>query len=219
MLKAAIFDFDGTLFDSNYVWVTAGERFFEFIGIVPKDNLQQEIRTMSLYQSACYIREEYRLSFTVEEIMEGINQTVEDAYLHEVQPKAGVISFLHALKTVGIRMCIATATDRYQIEAALKRCDMLDFFDAIFTCSEIGHGKDEPVIFWKAMEFLGTDRSNTVIFEDALHAVQTAKADGFLTVGIFDPYIQEQEQLQKLCDCYLTDFGQFELFWKFASQQ
>ena len=219
MLKAAIFDFDGTLFDSNYVWVTAGERFFEFIGIVPKDNLQQEIRTMSLYQSACYIREEYRLSFTVEEIMEGINQTVEDAYLHEVQPKAGVISFLHALKTVGIRMCIATATDRYQIEAALKRCDMLDFFDAIFPCSEIGHGKDEPVIFWKAMEFLGTDRSNTVIFEDALHAVQTAKADGFLTVGIFDPYIQEQEQLQKLCDCYLTDFGQFELFWKFASQQ
>ena len=219
MLKAAIFDFDGTLFDSNYVWVTAGQRFFQSIGIAPKSNLQEELRTMSLYQSACYIREEYSLSLTVEDIMEGINQTVENAYLHEVQPKPGAISILHALKTAGIRMCIATATDRYQIEAALKRCGMLDFFEGIFTCSEVGHGKDEPIIFRKAMESLGTDRSNTVIFEDALHAIQTAKADGFLTVGICDPYLQEQEQLQTLCDCYLTDFSQTESFWKFASQQ
>ena len=218
MIQGVIFDFDGTLFDSNYVWVTAGERFFQAIGITPKPNLQEEIRTMSLYQSACYIQEEYNLSLTVEEIMDGINQTVEDAYFHEVQPKPDVVTFLHALKRAGIRMCIATATDRYQIEAALKRCDMLDFFEGIFTCSEVGHGKDEPIIFRKAMEYLGTDRSNTVIFEDALHAVQTAKADGFLTVGIYDPYIQEQEQLQSLCDCYLTDFSQIAHFWKFASQ-
>lgn len=219
MLKAAIFDFDGTLFDSNYVWETAGERFFESIGVVPKANLQQKIQTMSLYQSACYIREEYGLSLSVEEIMEGINRTVENCYFHEVQPKQGVIPFLHTLKKAGIRMCIATATDRYQIEAALKRFDLLDFFDAIFTCSEVGHGKDEPIIFRKAIEFLDTDRSNTVIFEDALHAVQTAKEDGFLTIGIFDPYIQAQEQLHALCDCYLKDFRQTELFWKFASQQ
>ena len=218
MLKAAIFDFDGTLFDSNYVWVTAGERFFHSIGIPPKPNLQEEIRTMSLYQSACYIREEYGLSLPPEEIMAGINQTVEDAYFHEVQPKPGVIPFLHALKAAGIRMCIATATDRYQIEAALRRCNMQDFFEGIYTCSEVGHGKDEPVVFRKAMEYLGTDRSSTVVFEDALHAVQTAKADGFLTVGVCDSYIREQKQLQTLCNCYLTDFYQTEPFWKFASQ-
>lgn len=219
MIQGVIFDFDGTLFDSNSIWVTAGEQFFQSIGIKPKDNLGQEIRSMSLYQSACYIREEYGLPQTVEEIMDGINQTVEDAYFHKVQPKTGVIPFLFALKTAGIRMCIATATDRYQIEAALNRYDMLDFFEEIFTCSEVGHGKDEPVIFRRALELLGTDRSNTVIFEDALHAVQTAKADGFLTVGIFDPHIPEQKQLQILCDYYLTDYQQCELFWKFASQK
>ena len=218
MLKAAIFDFDGTLFDSNHVWISAGERFFQSIGVTPQPNLQQEIRTMSLYQSARYMKKVYGLSLTVNEIMDGINQTVEAAYFYEVQPKSGVIPFLHSLKAAEIRMCIATATDRYQIEAALKRCNMLDFFEGIFTCSEVGHGKDEPVIFRKAMELLRSDRRNTVIFEDALHAVQTAKADGFLTVGIFDPYIQEQKQLQTLCDCYLTDFHQTKLFEKFASQ-
>lgn len=218
MLKAAIFDFDGTLFDSNDVWETAGERFFRSIGAAPKPDLQQQIRTMSLYQSACYIREEYGLSLTVEAIMEGIDRTVENAYLHEVQPKPDVRAFLRELKDSGIRMCIATAADRYQIEAALRRCQMRDLFEGIFTCSEVGHGKDEPVIFRKAMEYLGSDRSSTVIFEDALDAVQTAREDGFLTVGVFDPHIQEQEQLQTLCDCYLTDFGQSERFWQFASR-
>lgn len=218
MIRGAIFDFDGTLFDSNYVWETAGERFFQSIGMTPKDNLQQGIRTMSLYQSACYIQEEYGLSLRVEEIMKGINETVENSYFHDVEPKTGARAFLQQMQEAGIRMCIATATDRYQIEAVLKRCNMLDFFEGIFTCSEVGHGKDEPDIFRKAMDFLGTDRSNTVVFEDALHAVQTAKADGFLTIGIFDPYIQDQEQLQALCDCYLEDFGQSRLFWEFASQ-
>lgn len=218
MLKAAIFDFDGTLFDSNHVWITAGERFFRSIGVVPRDDLQQEIRTMSLYQSACYIREEYGLTMTVEEIMAGINRTVEEAYFHEVQPKPGVTRFLRALKAAGIRMCIATATDRYQIEAALKRCRMSDLFEGIFTCSEVGHSKEEPEIYRTAMAFLGADRGSTVVFEDALHAVQTAKRDGFLTVGISDPDIPEQEQLHTLCDCCLADFGQTEPFWKFASR-
>lgn len=218
MLKAAIFDFDGTLFDSNHVWATAGERFFRSIGVVPKTDLQQQIRTMSLYQSACYIREEYGLAMTTAEIMEGINQTVEDAYFHEVQPKPGVITFLQELKAAGVRSCIATASDRYQIEAALSRCGMPELFEGIFTCSEVGHGKDEPVIFRKAMEFLGADRSSTVVFEDAFHAARTAKADGFRTVAVFDPHIQEQERLQELCDCYLTDFGHTEHFWKLASR-
>lgn len=218
MLKAAIFDFDGTLFDSNHVWINAGERFFQSIGITPRPDLQQQIRTMSLYQSACYIREEYDLSMTVEQIMAGIDQTVEKAYFHEVQPKPGVIGFLRALKAAGVRTCIATATDRYQIEAALKRCHMTDLFEGIFTCSEVGHGKDEPVIFRLAMEFLEADRSSTVVFEDALHAAETAKADGFLTVGIFDPYTQE-ERLRSLCDCCLTDFSQTEGFWKRASHR
>lgn len=218
MLKAAIFDFDGTLFDSNYVWETAGERFFQSIGMKPKPNLQEEIRTMSLYQSACHIREEYRLSLSVAEIMEGINQTVENCYSHEVEPKTGVRSFLRQLQDAGIRMCIATATDRYQIEAALKRCDMTEYFDAIFTCSEVGRGKDEPDIFRKAMEFLGTDRSNTVIFEDALHAAQTAKADGFLTVAVRDPCEKNQQVLQQLSDCYIEYFEKIIPFWKFASQ-
>ena len=113
-------------------------------------------------------------------------------------------------------MCIATATDRYQAEAALKRCGMLSFFSDIFTCTDVGHGKDEPVIFRRAMEHLGTTRSDTVVFEDAYHAAKTAKADGFITVAVFDSHEPRQEELHSVSDCFIEDLIQTEHFWRFA---
>ena len=116
-------------------------------------------------------------------------------------------------------MCIVTASDRYQIEAALSRCSMAHYFDAIFTCSEVGHGKDEPVIFRKAMEHFGADRSSAVVFEDAIHAIQTAKADGFAVAAVFDSSEKRQAEIRDLSDCYIPDFEHTEGFWKFTSAQ
>ena len=216
MLKGAIFDFDGTLFDSMFIWDTAGEVYLRSIGIEPREDLQKVLKPMSLLQSAQYIRECYQIPLTVEEIMDGVNRTVEGFYFHTVQPKEGVVAFLEQMKKQGVRMCIATATDRYQVEAALKRCGMESFFSEIFTCTDVGHGKDEPIIFQKAMDYLGTTRANTVVFEDAYYAAKTAKDDGFITVAIFDSYETKQAELHSVSDCFIENFTQTEHFWKFA---
>jgi len=217
MLKGAIFDFDGTLFDSMFIWDTAGEVYLQSIGIEPREDLQKVLKPMSLLQSAAYIREKYAIPLTVEEIMDGINHTVEDYYFHTVQPKENVITFLEQMKKQGIKMCIATATDRYQVEAALKRCGMESFFSEIFTCTDVRHGKDEPIIFQKAMEHLGTTKLNTVVFEDAYYAAKTAKSDGFITVAVFDLYEKRQAELHSISDCFIESFTKTEHFWKFAN--
>ncbi len=216
MLKGAIFDFDGTLFDSMFIWDTAGEVYLRSVGIEPREDLRKVLKPMSLLQSAQYIREYYQIPLTVEEIMDGVNRTVEGFYFHTVQPKEGVIAFLEQMKKQEVRMCIATATDRYQVEAALKRCGMESFFFEIFTCTDVGHGKDEPIIFQKAMDYLGTTRANTVVFEDAYHAAKTAKADGFITVAVFDSHETKQVELHSVSDCFIENFTQTEHFWKFA---
>ena len=213
-LKCAIFDFDGTLFDSMFIWESVGEIYLRSLGKEPKPSLCEAVRAMSLYQSACYFKKEYALSISVEEIITGINKTIEHFYIHEVLPKPGVIDFLERMKEAEIPMCIATASDRYQIEAALTRCGMEQYFKAIFTCSEVGHGKDEPVIFRKAMEYFGADRDSTVIFEDAFHAIQTAKADGFAVTAVFDDSEKRQAEIRSLSDCYIADFKSTEEFWK-----
>lgn len=215
-IKCAIFDFDGTLFDSMFIWDSVGEIYLRSLGKKPKLSMREDVRALSLYQSACYFQKEYDLSHSVEEIMTGINQTMEHFYIHKVLPKPGAIGFLERMQKAEIPMCIATASDRYQVEAALSRCGMERYFEAIFTCSEVGHGKDEPVIFRKAMEHFGADRSTTIVFEDAIHAVQTAKADGFAVVAVFDDSEKRQAEIRNLSDCYIADFEHTEDFWKFA---
>lgn len=206
MLKGAIFDFDGTLFDSMFVWENAGEVYLRSLGIEPQEKLAAKINTMSLQQSAEYIRGKYAVDFTVNEIIEGINRTVEQFYFNTVQPKPGVIAFLEQLKAGGVKMCIATASARYQIKAALKRCGMEAYFSEIFTCDGIGHGKDEPFIFRKALEHLNTSRSDTVVFEDSYYAVKTAKADGFIIAAVYDFYEKSQEELRALADFFIEDY-------------
>lgn len=216
-IRCAIFDFDGTLFDSMPIWETAGERFLHSVGREAKPSMREDVRTLSMYQSACYFQREYGLSLTVQEIMNRINEIIAQFYRDTVLPKPGVMDLLRQLRQEGTKLCIATASDRCQIAAALGRCRMTQFFDAIFTCSEVGHGKDEPIIFQRAMEAFGADRSNTVVFEDALHAIQTAKTDGFLVAAVFDASETRQETVKRISDCYLPDFTHREEFWKFVS--
>ena len=217
MIQGVIFDFDGTLFDSMFIWDTAGEVYLRSIGKEPEADLQKFLKPMSLLQSAQYIREKYDIPLSVEEIMDGVNRTVEGFYFHSTQPKPGVIDFLEELHRRNIKMCIATATDRYQVEAALQRCKMRHFFSEIFTCTEVGSGKDTPDIFRKAMEHLQTDRSNTAVVEDAYHAAHTAKQDGFMVLGVYDSHESRQQELLQIADVFLPDYLNLNNFWKFAS--
>lgn len=213
-IKCAIFDFDGTLFDSMFLWEHVGKLYLHSQGREPKASMQEDIRALSLYQSSCYFQREYELSVSVEEIMEEICGIIEHFYLYEVLPKPGVVDFLKKMQRKGISMCIATASERGLIEAALKRCKMETYFEKIFTCTEVGHGKDSPIIFRKAMEYFGTDRKHTVVFEDAMHAVWTARKDGFTTVAVLDKSEERQEEIRKLADYYIADFEHTENFWR-----
>ena len=217
MIRGMIFDFDGTLFDSMFIWDTAGETYLRSIGKEPEEDLQSKLKPMSLRQSAAYLKEQYGMRLSVEEIMNGVNRTVEAFYFDSVQPKAGVIELLEELTQKGVRMCIATATDRYQVEAALVRCGMRRFFSEIFTCTEVGSGKDQPLIFRKAMAHLGTDRGNTVVVEDAWHAICTAKDDGFIVAAVYDAHESMQSSIREAADIYIKDYSDLHPLWKFAS--
>ncbi len=216
MIRGAVFDLDGTLLDSMFIWDTAGENYLRSIGYEPKEDLRETFKSFSLYQAACYYRSEYGVTLSVDEIMDGVNRMIEKYYKDEVPLKPGVAEFLQLLKDNGVKMCIATASDKYLVEAALTRCGVSEYFSEIFTCSSVGRGKDEPVIYREALKFLGTHKSETVVFEDAAYAIKTAKNDGFITAAVFDIHEQRQNEIRALADFYITDFSDIKDFWKFA---
>ena len=199
-LRAAIFDFDGTLFDSMGIWATLASDYLREKGIAPQPGLDERLKIMSLDQAALLFQRDCGLAMSVGEITDEINRRIERLYLEEVLPKPGAAAFVQGLRQEGVRCCIATATDRCQIEAALVRSGLSPLFDGIVTCAEAGHGKDEPYIYREAMARMRADRGSTAVFEDALHAAGTAKADGFITVGVYDRYEPGQEELRRICD-------------------
>lgn len=204
-IKGAIFDVDGTLLDSMYTWRYRGEIYLENMGITPREGLQLDVRKLGFIESPKLIKEEYNLPYSHDEIRDGMMKVVDNYYKTNPQVKKGTIEFLEALKQNGVKMCVATATDRDMVEPGLINAGIRDYFDEIFTCRGLDTNKTKPFIFEKAMEFLGTTKEDTVIFEDALYAVKTAKKAGFFVTGIFDEQEPEQEEFQSLCDVFVQD--------------
>ena len=209
-VKGAIFEVDGTLLDSMYVWDRAGENYLRRVGITPRPGVNEEFKNQSLYQAARYLQKVWKVTGDVKEIMADINKMIEEDYFERVGLKEGTEHFLRKLKERGVKMCLATATDRHLVEAALRRNGIEDYFSCMLTCTEVGHGKDEPVIFQRALEELGTESEQTIIFEDALYAVKTAKKAGFLVAAVKDSSEEKQADLQRLADFYFENFEQAE---------
>ncbi|MBR2790704.1 MAG: HAD-IA family hydrolase [Eggerthellaceae bacterium] len=171
---------------------------------------------MSLEEGALWVQAEYDLDLTQQEIIDGINGTVERGYFEEVLPKPGVVPFVRALRASGVRCAIATATDAYLVEAALARCGIRDLSEGIYTCGGLHTTKHEPLIFEAAAASVGGTRETTVVFEDAIHAIRTAKADGFTVVGIADDFQDDPAEIRGAVDVFLDTFERPEAFWAFA---
>jgi HAD superfamily hydrolase (TIGR01509 family) len=211
MIRGAIFDFDGTLLDSMSVWDTVGEDYLRSLCIEPRENLAETFKTFTLEESAEYYRTHYGVTLSVGEIVDGVNGMIEDLYRNTVPLKKGVAEFLERLWKDGVKMCVATVTDRYLVEAALTRLQVRQYFGEIFTSAEVGCGKNEPSIYRVALDYLGTDKRETLVFEDVLHALMTAKGDGFPVAAVYDEHEERQEELKEIADLYITDFDTISL--------
>ena len=210
-IRGAIFDFDGTLMDSMHIWDSLGAAYLKTLGITADDDLNDILMTMSMAEGAAHFQSHYKVQKTVEEITDGINQQIEYWYFEVVQLKEGVKPLLEHFKKQGIKMCIATATDQYLVEACLKRNHIFDYFEAIFTCTQVKASKESPLIYLTALEHLNTDISKTLVFEDALYAIQTAKNAGFHVVGVYDQFSEDgQEEIKSTADRYLKTFSDWE---------
>lgn len=84
MIKSAIFDVDGTLLDSMKIWDNAGERYLSSVGKTAENGLSEKLCDMSLTEGAEYMKKQYALSFSTDEIVSGVLKIIEDFYFYEV---------------------------------------------------------------------------------------------------------------------------------------
>lgn len=211
-IKGAIFDLDGTLIDSMHFWDDLGAEYLRQKGIIPPNNINEVLKALSLEQSARYLKETYSITENEDEIKAEIINLIENQYRYSFPLKPYVATFLSRLYEKRVKMCIATATDRELATAALKRLGIAGYFDFILTCTEAGIGKNDPRFFLKALEMLKTPKSETIVFEDALHAIKSAKLAGLYVVAVYDKSSDgDKTEIKSAADIYINSFEDWEM--------
>jgi HAD superfamily hydrolase (TIGR01509 family) len=168
---------------------------------------------MTMTDGAQLCKDLFQMPQSIEEIAALVEDQAKLAYNTVIGPKPGAENFLKRLKEAGIPMFIATNTRRDLVEDGLRRNGLLSYFEGIITCPEVGQGKKEgPAVYEEALRLLGGTKENTVIFEDALHPIRTAKKAGFRIAAIYDTSSEgEHEEIRALSDFYFHHYDEITL--------
>lgn len=211
-IKGAIFDMDGTLLNSMDYWSCAFEEFLIKNGYTPEQDSNTKFLEMGMKQVWEYYRDNHNLTISLEETRRQIYDIVGAHYDTSVEAKDGVIQMLDKLSSAGVKMCLATATDRDQVEKILKKLNMEKYFSKIFTTAEVGVGKASPLIYELALSHLGTKKDETYIFEDAAYAMKTAYENGFWVVGVYDKNVLvPKERLLSHCHYFIDEDSKYNI--------
>ena len=206
-IKGAIFDMDGTLVDSlsfwDYLWQEIGMKYMNDSNFKPSEEINKKVRTMIYTEAMTYFKNHYNLPCETDDFIQFATSGISDFYKNVATLKTGAIELLESLKKQNIKLCLASATAMNEIRFVLEHHGLLNYFDTILSCADIGVGKDKPDIYLQAMRLMELSQNDICVFEDSYVALETAKKVGFHTVGIFDQYNFEQERLKNASDIYL----------------
>jgi len=210
-ITGAIFDFDGTLFDSMPAWIGIREAFFASIGIEMTEEDREFFRGKFTSEALPLAIDRFQLKMSYAELLASFFDYLTQRYLDMAVPKNDIIEFLEKLRARGVKIGIATASGEPAVKAALEKFGMLDYFPVIYSTYTVGVSKLEPKVYDVVLEELGTDKETTWVFEDALYAAKTAKENGYPVVGIFDESERRTEGLQQLVDIYIHNYEEIDL--------
>lgn len=208
--KGVIFDLDGTLIDSMWIWEDIDRVFLEARGHELPIDLQKDIEGCSFSETALYFKNRFKLQEDIETIKSIWIEMTEEYYKKDIKLKKGVLELLEAFKLKGIKLGVATSNSRILAEKALANNGILDFFHVLVTSCDVKKGKPHPDVFLEAAKQMGILAEDCLVFEDTHAGVLGGKAAGMDVVAIYDPLSAAYTHLIKEdADLYLNCFSEW----------
>lgn len=204
--KAVIFDMDGTLIDSVWLWHKIDVDFLETCNIAMPADLREIVEGMNFDVCASYFKERFNLPHTCDEIKAQWNSMAEDYYRNKIGLKPYSKELIQKLKSNNYKLAIATSNLRHLADLVLTRNGIIEYFDEIVTSNEVNAEKPKPDVFLKAAQLLNVTPQNCIAFEDTYVGVQSAVNANMYVVAVNDEYTSHKEKIVKLADTYIDSY-------------
>jgi HAD superfamily hydrolase (TIGR01509 family) len=206
-IKAVVFDVDGTLVDSMWIWKQVDIEFLGKRGIALPYDLQKGIEGLSYTETAIYFKNKFKLTESIEDIKEEWRVLAEDYYRNKVIMKNGAKELIQLVYNRGIKLGIATSNSKELVDYMLERHSLKDYFHVVRTSCEVPRGKPYPDVYLKVAEDLDLDVSQCLAFEDTVAGATAAKTAGMRVIVIEDDYsLDSKDKLLQICERYIKDY-------------
>ncbi len=203
-MKAALFDFDGTLVDSMPTWGRKVLHILALSGITPTEGILRILTPLGDTGSMRYFKEHFGVTMTEEEMLREMDAYAVPKYANDILLKEGAREYLEALKKAGVRIFLLTASPRQCFVPCLENVGVASLFEEAWSCEDFGTVKSDPAIYRMAAERMGVSVEDITFFDDNIIALKTAKEAGLRTVGVYDASSAEDgAAIRSLCDEYV----------------
>ena len=209
--KAVIFDMDGSLVDSMWVWKDIDIEYLGRFGLTIPDDLQKCIEGMSFTETAEYFKKRFSLEHSVEEIKNDWNAMAWEKYRTRVMLKPGAKELLDYCRENEIKLGIATSNSRQIVDMVLTERGVTDYFSCIMTSCEAKKGKPAPDIYLLTAQQLSVEPAQCLVFEDIVFGIQAGKSAGMQVCAVEDAYsVYQREEKKAFADYYIQDFTEIK---------
>lgn len=209
MAVTYLFDFDGTLVDSMPTFISTVLGILDEHKIPYHDEIIRILTPLGADGTAEYFTKQLGINVPREQISQTIKQYIRDAYFYKIPAKNNVIPVLKELKRRGVRLNILTGSPHVTLDVCLKRLEMWDLFDNVWSCEDFNTTKADPNIYVMAAERMGTTVDQVLFLDDNPDADKTAKAAGMIVCGVYDESLANYvDQMKEIDDFFIYDFSE-----------
>lgn len=205
--RAVIFDLDGSLVDSMWMWRQIDIEYLGRFGIPLPEDLQSRIEGMSFHETAVYFKEHFHIPEPIEKMKADWNRMAWDKYMNEVPLKPGAEEFLKGCRERNIQLGIATSNSRELVENVASVHGLHNYFSCIMTGCDVGRGKPAPDIYLAVAARLEVPAEQCLVFEDIIPGIQAGKNAGMTVCAVEDEYsLSSRDEKKRLADYYIEDY-------------